>query len=296
LKKIIQQFPLRVPRGFVARMQKGNLEDPLLKQVLPLNQELMPTFGFSKDPLHEKEATKLPGLLHKYRDRVLLTLVSACAINCRYCFRRHFPYEENNPGIEGWNHAIDYIKNNSEIKEVIFSGGDPLILKDMQLQELTQKIAKISHVKRLRIHTRMPIVLPERITDELLHWLTASRLTSIMVVHANHANEIDDSVTIAMDKLLKAGIRVFNQSVLLKGINDSVSALVELSEKLFDAGIIPYYLHMLDRVQGAAHFEVDEKIARNLVWDMMQELPGYLVPKLVREQAGAPAKIPISIV
>lgn len=291
----IQQFPFRVTHEFVARMEKGNPKDPLLLQVLPLGQELQPATGFSLDPLAEKSATRAPGLLHKYRDRVLFTLTSACAINCRYCFRRHFPYADNNPAIQGWQQAISYIATHVEIKEVILSGGDPLIVKDAQLQELLKKLAVIPHLKRLRIHTRLPIVLPQRITTELLQALTSTPLQIVVVVHVNHANEIDNPVRNIINLLRDARIPVFNQSVLLKNINDSVTTLINLSETLFAAGIIPYYLHMLDKVQGAAHFDVSEETARQLVWEMMQQLPGYLVPKLVREEPGMPAKSPIAV-
>jgi EF-P beta-lysylation protein EpmB len=290
-----QQFALRVPRGYVARMRKADPQDPLLLQVLPLQQELFAVPGYTTDPLQEKAANPIPGLLHKYHDRVLLTLTGSCAINCRYCFRRHFPYAENNPGMQGWQQAIDYIASKSEIREVIYSGGDPLLLKDGQLQEITDKIAAIAHVKRLRIHSRIPIVLPERITDELLSCLTSTRLQPVMVVHCNHANEIDDAVINAMQKLQAAKIPVLNQTVLLKGVNDSVRALIELSESLFAAGIMPYYLHLLDKVQGAAHFEVSENIAKQLAWEMMQQVSGYLVPKLVCEKPGALAKVPMHL-
>ena len=290
-----EQFNFRVPRGFIARMRKNDPQDPLLLQILPLQQELLATPGYTTDPLQEKTANPIPGLLHKYHDRVLLTLTGSCAINCRYCFRRHFPYAENNPGMQGWQRAIDYIASNPEIREVIYSGGDPLVLKDNQLQEITEKIAAISHIKRLRIHSRLPIVLPERITDNLLQVLTGTRLQTVMVVHCNHANEIDETVINAVQKLQAAKISVLNQTVLLRGINDSTSALIALSERLFAANILPYYLHLLDKVQGAAHFDVPENIAKQLVWEMMQQVSGYLVPKLVCEKPGALAKMPITI-
>lgn len=288
-----KQFSLRVPRGYVARMQKGNPQDPLLLQVLPIQQELFAAPGYTTDPLQEKAVNPIPGLLHKYYDRVLLTLTGSCAINCRYCFRRHFPYAENNPGMQGWQQAIDYIASKPEIREVIYSGGDPLLLKDSQLQEVTEKISAIPHVKRLRIHSRIPIVLPERITDEFLQCLTTTRLQPVVVVHCNHANEIDNAVRNAMQKLQTAKIPVLNQTVLLKGINDSVQALSELSESLFAAGIIPYYLHLLDKVQGAAHFDVPENIAKQLIQEMTQKISGYLIPKLVCEKPGALAKVAI---
>lgn len=293
--EVIQKFPLRVPRSFIARMEKGNSEDPLLLQVLPTANELAIFPGYVKAPLEEQRFNPVSGLLHKYRDRALLLLTGACAINCRYCFRQYFPYEENVPGKQGWNKVISYLEKNSAIKEVIFSGGDPLILKDAFLAELIHKISAITHVQRLRLHTRLPIVLPQRITPELLQVLTATHLKLVMVMHINHANEIDHSVGTALRLLQAAGITLFNQSVLLKKINDSVETLVNLSEKLFANGILPYYLHLLDKVQGAMHFDVCEDKAKYLVQQMMQQLPGYLVPKLVREQPGALSKIPVAI-
>lgn len=290
----VRQFPLRVPRGFVARMRPGDPNDPLLLQVLPHAKELEWAPGFSTDPLQEKRVNYIPGLLHKYHGRVLLTVTSGCAVNCRYCFRRHFPYEDNNPGTEGWNDALEYIAAHADIREVIFSGGDPLLVKDAPLGALINKIAQIPHVKRLRIHTRLPVVLPERVTPGLVNCLTATRLQPVVVVHCNHANEIDDHVRAAIRDLTAARITVFNQSVLLKGVNDSVAALLDLSEALFAAGVVPYYLHLLDKVQGSAHFEVSETEAQQLLSGLLQQLPGYLVPKLVREQPGAKSKLPLA--
>lgn len=284
-------FPLRVPRCFVQRMEKGNPDDPLLRQVLPIAEELMITPGYTNDPLAEKAANPLPGLLHKYHGRVLLLVAGECAVHCRYCFRREFPYSENSPGTNGWNAVIDYIAADTSISEVIFSGGDPLIAKDKILADLVEKLAVIPHVQRLRIHTRLPIVIPERITDELLQWLTQTRLQPVMVLHCNHANEIDSTVIAAIQKLRHAGITVLNQSVLLKGVNDNAAALIALSEKSFAAGMLPYYLHLLDRVQGAAHFFVPEETALHLLQEIMTQLPGYLVPKLVCEKSGAASKI-----
>lgn len=291
----LEQFPLRVPRGFVARMEKGNAADPLLLQVLPLAIEQQQVVGFSRDPLQEKKFNPVPGLLHKYQDRVLLTATGICAINCRYCFRRHFPYGDNNPGQQGWEETISYLKNHTEVKEVILSGGDPLMLKDQPLKELILQIATVPHIKRLRIHSRLPIVLPERITPELIQILTATRLQAVMILHSNHANEIDNSVKFVVQNLRAANIPVLNQSVLLKGINDSIEALINLSETLFAVGIIPYYLHLLDKVQGAAHFDVAEERARDLIQQMTQQLSGYLVPKLVKEEPGALSKTTILI-
>jgi EF-P beta-lysylation protein EpmB len=290
-----QTFPLRVPRGFVARMRKGDPTDPLLLQVLPLAQELQSAVGFSKDPLQEKQINPVPGLLHNYHGRVLLIVTGTCAIHCRYCFRRHFPYEDNNPGQQGWQQAVDYIAKNTQIAEVILSGGDPLSLKDAPLQTLIQQLAAIPHVKRLRFHSRLPIVLPQRITPELVKVLTSSRLQPVMVVHSNHANELDNTVKTAITHLRAAQVPVLNQAVLLKNINDSVGALADLSEALFSVGILPYYLHLLDPVSGAAHFSVSEATAKELWQKLLRVLPGYLVPRLVKAQAGAAMKLPIAL-
>lgn len=284
-------FPLRVPCGFVQRMQKGNPNDPLLLQVLPLAAELNSHPDYSEDPLQETEVNPIPGLLHKYKGRVLLNIVSACGVHCRYCFRRYFPYTENNPGSQGWGKVLHYIQQDNSIEEVIFSGADPLVANDRLLATLSQKIAAIDHVKRLRIHSRMPIVIPERITDEFIAWFTATRLQPILVIHCNHAQEIDVNVQKAMQALQKTGITILNQSVLLRGVNDTVPALKALSERLLQSGVLPYYLHVLDKVQGAAHFDLAECKAQALINELMLQLPGYLVPKLVREVAGEGSKI-----
>lgn len=283
-------FALRVPRDFVNRMQVGNPNDPLLLQVLPQGQELVITPGYQTDPLQEQDAIATPGLLHKYYGRVLLTLTSACAINCRYCFRRHFPYADNNPNLEQWSLALGYIAQDPTISEVILSGGDPLIIKDSMLETLLNKLSEIPHLQRLRIHSRLPVVLPERVTSELLATLMATRLNVVMVIHSNHANEIDASVNKALSKLREAKIPLLNQSVLLKSVNDNAQTLIALSEKLFAAGVLPYYLHSLDAVQGAAHFNVAEEKAHDLIAAMQEKLPGYLVPKLVREIPGKKSK------
>ncbi len=291
--KAAKLFPLIVPRGYIARIKKGDVNDPLLRQVLPIGAELKEVTGYHRDPLQEKQFNPVPGLLHKYQGRVLLTLVGTCAINCRFCFRRHFPYEENNPGTAGWEKAIEYIRQDPTITEVILSGGDPLIASDDFLNNFTQKLCTIPHIKRLRIHTRMPIVMPERITPEFVKWVNCLTLKPIIVMHCNHPQEINGEVITAMNALARAGATLLNQSVLLKGVNDSVEILVALSEALFAAGIQPYYLHMLDKVQGAAHFDLERQIAQGLHWEVAKRLPGYLVPKLVCAQAGAPAKLPM---
>lgn len=284
-------FPLRVPRGFVARMGQGDPYDPLLRQVLPLAEECLTAEGFRTDPVGDLAAMVAPGVLHKYQGRVLLTATGACAVHCRYCFRRHFPYTDANPVVDQWRAALAYIAGDKSITEVILSGGDPLTLSDRRLEDFKRQLVAIPHVRRLRLHTRLPVVLPERVNDELLGWLGGARLNTVVVVHANHAHEIDASVRAALVHLKGAGVELLNQSVLLRGVNDSADALARLSEVLFDAGVLPYYLHMLDKVQGAAHFEVDETAARSLMAELNRRLPGYLVPRLVHEIAGSPGKV-----
>jgi EF-P beta-lysylation protein EpmB len=288
-----RRFPLRVPRSYVARMKKGDPNDPLFRQVFPFIAEDQISPEFSLDPVGDLAAMPSPGVLQKYAGRVLLITTGACAIHCRYCFRRHFPYADHNPAQAHWKQALHYIAQNHDAREVILSGGDPLILADSRLAELAQTLGAISHVKRLRIHTRLPIVLPERIDIHLLHWLEHTHLQKVVVIHANHANELDDKVVAALNELSRVGCRLFNQAVLLQGINDEVDTLCDLSESLFDAGVIPYYLHLLDRVQGAAHFEVDVATAQRLHQTLRTRLPGYLVPLLVQERAGAPSKLPV---
>lgn len=290
-----QHFPLRVPRSFVARMTKGNPQDPLLQQVLPTLKEQDCLPGFSLDPLGEKQASPITGLLHKYHGRVLVILTGACAIHCRYCFRRHFPYALHKTNPKTWNILLSYIERDPSITEVILSGGDPLVLPDETLEQLAFKIAQIPHVKRLRVHTRLLVTIPERITPMLMAWLTQTRLTPILVTHINHPNEIDISLKEGFVALKKAGITLLNQTVLLKGINDTTSCLTELSQKLFDYQILPYYLHVMDKVSGAAHFEVSEKKAKLLLKTILEQLPGYLVPKLVREEAGGKSKTILNV-
>ncbi len=287
-------FPVRVPQPFISRMKKGDFSDPLLMQVMPLSDEYIITKGYSTDPLEEHE-TVAEGLLHKYKHRVLMIIKSGCAVNCRYCFRRHFPYDENSPNKARWQPALNYIADHAEINEVIFSGGDPLMASDEHLQWLIEQIEPIKHVSRLRIHTRLPIVIPQRITTTLVNMLSQTRLKATMVLHVNHPNEIDDNVKNAIDKLRTARIPLFNQSVLLKGINDDADVLCQLSEVLFDSGIQPYYLHMFDPVQGVAHFDICEDKAKIIVQKMMATLPGFLMPKLVREIAGEANKTPINL-
>ena len=251
--------------------------------------------GFSRDPVGETgEANPSRGIIHKYQGRVLLIVTGGCAINCRYCFRRHFPYADNQNSRREWREALRYIARDSGVSEVILSGGDPLLASDSYLNELVTQIAAIPHIRRLRIHTRLPVVIPDRVSKGLLDAVCRKNLKTIVVIHCNHANEIDDSVTEALDRMTRRGITLLNQAVLLAGVNDSAAALSALSERLFIAGAMPYYLHLLDKVQGAAHFDVPELRALALLADITATLPGYLVPKLVREVAGAPSKLAVT--
>jgi EF-P beta-lysylation protein EpmB len=290
-----RRFPLRVPRGFAARMRRGDWDDPLLRQVLPTADEDAEVSGFSTDPVGELERPRTAGVLHKYRGRALVVATGACAVHCRYCFRRHFPYGENEGATSDWKAAVDRIAGDPEISEVILSGGDPLTLPDARVSELAEAVARVPQVRRLRIHTRLPVVLPQRVDEDLVRWLSRLDLPTVVVVHANHAQEIDTDVQRALATLRTTGATLLNQSVLLAGVNDSADALVGLSESLFDSGVVPYYLHMLDPVAGAAHFEVPEKEARRLHREVTARLPGYLVPRLVREVPGAPAKVGVDL-
>lgn len=287
------QFPLRVPRGFVARMRPGDPNDPLLRQVLPLDDEDQVVPGFGLDAVGDLAAGAGTGVIHKYQGRVLLVATGSCAVHCRYCFRRHYPYAEQTAAAAGWREALDYLAGETGVQEVLLSGGDPLSLSTAKLAEFTGELARLPHIRRLRLHTRLPVVLPERVDDELMGWLAGLPWPAVMVVHANHGNEIDASVAAALGRLKAAGVHLLNQAVLLRGVNDSVEALAGLSERLFGAGVLPYYLHQLDRVAGTAHFEVPDEAARALVQALSARMPGYLVPRLVREQAGAPAKTPL---
>lgn len=287
------QFPLRVPRGFVARMRPNDPRDPLLRQVLPLDAEMRPMPGFSLDAVGDSQAKAGHGVIRKYRGRALLIATGSCAIHCRYCFRRHFPYAEETAAAAGWRDAVEAIGADAGIDEVILSGGDPWSLATPKLAELTDALASIRHLKRLRVHTRLPVVLPERVDDALAGWLETLPWPVTVVLHANHANEFDDTVDAALQRLRRTGALLLNQAVLLRGVNDSVEALAELSERGHAAGVLPYYLHQLDRVQGAAHFEVPDEVALRLHRDLAARLSGYLVPRLVREVAGDPGKRPI---
>lgn len=286
-------FPLRVPHSFAARMEPGNIDDPLLRQVLPLPAEDLAAPGYLPDPLAEQEAIATPGLLHKYHGRALLTVTGACAIHCRYCFRRHFPYSDANPLAAHRDQALAYLRSHEEITEVILSGGDPLVLPDSRLRELAAQLAAIPHITTLRLHTRLPVVLPARVDGQLLEWTGNHPGQMVVVIHCNHPNEINADVVAALQRLAQAGVTLLNQSVLMKGINDRADTLKEMCESLFAAGVLPYYLHQLDRVQGAAHFEVSDARARELIQQLHGTLPGYLVPRLVREIPGLPGKWPL---
>ncbi len=286
-------FSLRVPAPYLSRIEAGNPRDPLLLQILPSETEFDVVPGYTADPLSESAYNPLPGLIHKYHSRALLLVSRACAIHCRYCFRRHFPYDDNQPAKSQWQPVLDYLRAQKNVNEVIFSGGDPLAANDNVLAWLAEQLATIPHIKRLRIHSRMPVVIPQRIDEKLLHWLANWRGQRVMVIHCNHPNELDQYVAAAIDKLRSIGVTVLNQTVLLQHINDDVDTLSHLSERLFECGALPYYLHQLDAVQGAAHFAVSDARAQRLAGALSAKLPGFLVPRLVRELPFHPAKTPL---
>lgn len=288
-----RDFRLRVPRAFLGRMRRGDPDDPLLRQVLPTGAEAGVIPGYSSDPLAEHRHTRAAGLLQKYQGRVLVIAAGACAVNCRYCFRRHYPYGDNTPGTEQWQHLLATVADDTSIEEVILSGGDPLMVSNRRLSWIANELAAIPHVTRLRVHTRLPVVIPARVDDSLPSILAGTRLAAVLVIHANHANELDEDVRQAMARLADAGITLLNQSVLLRGVNDSANALADLSHRLLACRVMPYYLHLLDRVAGAAHFDVPETEATALLRDLAGRLPGYLLPRLVREIPGQPGKTPI---
>ncbi|MBD7955356.1 EF-P beta-lysylation protein EpmB [Stenotrophomonas sp. Sa5BUN4] len=289
----LQQFAQRVPEGFVARMRHGDPHDPLLRQVLPIDAEMRQVPGFSLDAVGDGAAKKATGVIQKYRGRALLVTTGSCAINCRYCFRRHFDYGTENAAKGGWQDAVRAVAEDPGIDEVILSGGDPLSLATHKLVELTDALRAIPHLRRLRIHSRLPVVLPERVDEDLVAWLGSLPWPLAFVIHANHANEFDASVDAALARLRAAGAQLLNQAVLLRGVNDSEDALAALSERSFAAGVMPYYLYQLDRVEGVAHFEVDDATAKALIAALTARLSGYLVPKLVRELPGDPSKRPV---
>lgn len=289
------QFPVLVPRFFVGLMQKGNEQDPLLRQVLGVQQEDRLVPGYVTDPLGEQPANVRPGVVHKYHGRVLLIAAGGCAVNCRYCFRRHFPYADNRVGRKQWQAALEYVAADDSISEVILSGGDPLLLDDAALAQLCRQIDGIPHVQRLRIHSRLPVVIPQRLTPALSALLAGSRLQTTLVLHVNHPAEISPELVQGLDGLRKQGVTLLNQSVLLQGVNDDPQLLCELSEALFAAGVLPYYLHRLDRVQGAHHFALPQERIAQLYRYMKEHLPGYLLPRLVCEEAGQPHKTLLSV-
>jgi len=283
-------FPVLVPRPYVQRIAPNTPNDPLLLQVLSSLAEGSSPSGFSKDPLKERDANPQPGIVHKYRSRVLFIATGQCAVNCRYCFRRHFPYSDNRLSQAQWHEQIAQIAQDPEVNEIILSGGDPLLLNDNILASLLDAIEKCSQIKRLRIHTRLPLVIPQRVNNTLLTLLSARQFDIVMVWHINHPNEIDDAVVEAAKSLQSAGVTQLNQSVLLHQVNDDSSVLAALSEKLFSAGILPYYLHLLDKVEGASHFMVSDAEAHRIYRQLAEILPGFLLPRLAREQAGLPYK------
>lgn len=287
------RFPMLVPHAFIRRMRPGDRRDPLLLQVLPERSELEPAPGFSDDPVGDLGSRAGRGILHKYHGRVLLVATGACAVHCRYCFRQAFPYSSEHASGDQWEAALTHIRADTSIEEVILSGGDPLMLPTARLQQLTDLLQEIPHIRRLRIHTRLPIILPDRVDEALLGWVDALPWPVALVVHANHANEFDQAVSDALLRLRMRRVHVLNQAVLLAGVNDSTAALAELMRRSFEAGALPYYLHMLDPVSGAQRFETDEHRARKMVDDLRRLLSGFLVPRLVREVAGEPYKLPI---
>ncbi|MHB1515070.1 MAG: EF-P beta-lysylation protein EpmB [Acidiferrobacteraceae bacterium] len=284
------RFPLRVPRSYAKRMRPGNPRDPLFLQVWPDTRERAKVAGYTADPVGDRIASSTPGVLQKYAGRALLTITGACAVHCRYCFRRHFPYGEENPLGRHWGKTLQYLRDADDLREVILSGGDPLMLPDDRLAAIVRDLEQLPGLKRLRLHTRLPVVLPARVDPALCAWIADTRLKVTVVLHINHPQEIDSEISRACHALADAGAVLLNQSVLLRGVNDSASVLERLSEVLFAAGVLPYYLHLLDKVSGAAHFDLAGSKARRIYSELTARLPGYLVPRLVREHAGAASK------
>lgn len=280
------QFRTKVPRHFANKMAREDLNCPLLKQVLPVTQELIQTTGFVSDPLQEARFNRMPGLLHKYKSRVLVTLAGSCAVNCRYCFRRHFSYKDNQINLQQWHNIVDYIQENQQLEEVIFSGGDPLMVKNERLSQYIKSLQALNHINTIRFHTRLPVVLPERIDEGFVELVEQALKHVVMVVHVNHPQELCKDTFTAFEKLKKAGVTLLNQSVLLAGVNDSVDILKQLSQKLFAQSVLPYYLHLPDKVSGTAHFDVSLEKAKELHKALQAQVSGYLVPKLVQEVAG----------
>ncbi len=284
-------FPLFVPASYLRRIERGNPEDPLLRQILPVAEELDETVGFIEDPVGDRAATFEPGLLHKYRGRALLLLTGACAVHCRYCFRRHFPYDALPHAPNAWDRPLAALAADDSIHEVILSGGDPLMWVDRRLATLVERISAIGHIRRLRVHTRLPVMIPSRVTGALLKWLAGGRLTPVVVLHANHARELSEDVAVAVTRLHRAGAMLLNQAVLLRRVNDSVAAQASLCERLVELRVVPYYLHQLDRVRSAVHFEVPVERGLEIVEALRRQLPGYAVPRYVQEVAGGPYKV-----
>lgn len=291
----VRDFPLRVPRSYVSRMRRGDPRDPLFLQVWPQALEDQGNSGLPTDAVGDLARSRGGGLIHKYQGRALLIATGACAVHCRYCFRRHFPYAEHLAARAQWQAALDLIREDASLTEVILSGGDPLSLSDAKLAALVAALDDIPHLQRLRLHTRQPVVLPERVDEALLAWLGRSRLRTVIVLHINHAQEIDAPLAAALQRLRGSGAQLLNQSVLLRGVNDRVEVLKDLSEKLFANGVLPYYLHLMDQVPGVLHYDVSEREGVSLMTELSAQLPGYLVPRLVREIAGQPAKTVISL-
>lgn len=287
-------FPFRVPRAFASRMLPGDPGDPLLRQVMTAREEFDLAPGFSTDPLDEQHSV-VPCLLHKYQNRALMLVKGGCAVNCRYCFRRHFPYKENQGNKNNWLRAVAYIRQHPELNEIILSGGDPLMAKDHELDELICLLEEIPYLTTLRIHSRLPVVIPARITARLCQRLAGCQLKVVLVTHINHAREIDAAVCDSMTRLRNARVTLLNQSVLLRGVNDNAATLAALSETLFAAGILPYYLHVLDKVQGAAHFMVQDTQAREIMRQLLEKVSGYLVPRLAREISGERSKTTLDL-
>ncbi len=284
-------FPLKVTRHFLQLMKYADINDPLLRQILPINSENEVIKNYNTDPVGDNKSAISAGLLQKYNGRALIISTGACAVHCRYCFRKHFPYNEEN-GLRVWDSTLKKLRSQADIREIILSGGDPLSLSDSRFERVVEDLQKIPHLKRLRIHTRLPIVLPERITERLISTLAQSRFQTIIILHCNHPNELSTILKPYLSRLKKSGITLMNQAVLLRGVNDKIEVQNKLSERLFEFGVLPYYLHLLDSVTGASHFEVDEKFVKKLEVKMRETLPGYLIPKIVKEIAGEKYKIP----
>ena len=293
-QRAAELFPLAVPREFIARMRPGDPGDPLLRQVLPLGLEHEDAPGSRKDPLAEQEFLSAPGLLKKYHGRALLVAAGTCAVNCRYCFRRNYPYGETPAGMDAWEPAFRELEADESIREIILSGGDPLVLTDKALERMVERLDRIPHLSRLRIHSRLPIVIPSRVTDGLLSTLRTSRLAPVVVVHSNHPAELDTSTGEALRRFINAGVPVLNQAVLLKGVNDDADVLAELSERLVNLAAMPYYLHQLDPVTGSLHFQVPVERGLEIIAALRRRLPGYAVPRYVQEIPGEAHKIDLT--